>query len=125
VLADDRLEVAKERALSVDVLDDRLDDDDGASGVGECRRRDDARGDRLRLGGVEPTLGGETVERRRQPGARARGGVLARVEELHRVSGLRRDLRDSGTHDAGANDEDRGVGSERVGHGAGSGGCRW
>jgi hypothetical protein len=123
--ADDLLEVAKESALGVEALDDRLDDDAGLRGVLELRRGGDARSDRLRFGSVEPALGGEAVERRCELGARARRGAFAGVEQADRVPGLRRDLRDSRAHDSGADDEDRRVGTERVGHGAGSGRCRW
>ena len=44
------------------------------------------------------------------------GRAQARVEQLHRMTGLRRDLRDAGAHRARADDGDGAPGSERGGH---------
>ena len=44
------------------------------------------------------------------------GGAEARVVQLHRMAGQRRDLRDAGTHRAGADDGDGAPGGQCGGH---------
>ena len=80
VVADDAFELAEQAALGLEVLDDRLDDEACAGGVVEAFGDGDARGDRLRLGGVEPAFGGQAVERRRELAMAAAAARLARVE---------------------------------------------
>ena len=66
----------------------------------------------LRLLGVELALGDQAVERLLELGAGRGGGAFARVEQPHRVPGLRRDLGDARAHDAGADDQHRRARSE-------------
>ena len=67
--------------------------------------------------GLEPALGDQAVERRRELGARCARRAFAGVEQVHRMAGLRRDLRDARTHDAGADHEDRRVAVKIEAHG--------
>jgi hypothetical protein len=89
-----------------------------AGRVVEPRRRADPAGDGLGFSAVELALGGEAVERRRQLRARGLRGAVARVEQPHRMSGLRRHLGDAGAHDSGADDEHGGVWTQIERHGA-------
>ncbi len=113
---DDLLELPQQRALLGEILDDRLDDEAGAYAVAERVDRDDARIRRLGLRLVELALRGEPGQRLRDRGARLLGGPEPRVEEPHRMSGLRGDLRDAAAHRAGADDGDRRVACQRGRH---------
>jgi hypothetical protein len=108
-LADDRLEVAKERPLGVGVLDDRLDDEARSPAASASRARRDPRGDRLRLGRPSSLpLAARPSSVARELGARAAAGASRRVEKRTGGRPAPRPGR-SGAHDAGADDEDRSV----------------
>src|SRR6185437_14250588 len=101
---DDLLELAQQRALLGEILDDRLDDEACADAITERMHRHDARRRGLRGAGIELALCGERVQRLPDARARLLGGAEPRVEEAHAVSGLRSDLRYAGAHRPGADD---------------------
>ena len=68
-----------------------------------------------RVGGVELALGGQPLQRLRDRRPRLFRGAHPRIEQPHRVSGLRGDLRDAGAHRPAADDGNRGVARQCAG----------
>lgn len=103
-VADDRFEFAKESALDLEVLDDRLDDRAAVGERADILRVVDAgkRGVRVRF--LQLALGGELVEGVGQIRARGRECLRIRIVETHGQPGERRDLRDAASHRAAADD---------------------
>ena len=113
---DDLFELAQQRALLGEILDDRLDDELRADAIAERVHGDDAR-----------AAGAPRRRRRACPWrpalAASRAIVVARlfrsahprVEQPHRVAGLRGDLRDAGAHRPAADDGNRGVARQCAG----------
>ena len=108
--ADHGLELAEERALGIEVLDDRLDDQAARAPASSSAPRGAIRPAwrRLRRASSLP-LAARPSSVAPSLCARLLRGAVARVEQLHGVAGLRRHLGDASAHDAGADDEDRSV----------------
>ena len=108
--------LAKSSRFAASVLDDRLDDERRRARVRERADGLHARERRLGCRARQLSFCGELRERLRHRLFRGVGRAEARVVQLHRMTGLRRDLRDAGAHRAGAEDGDGAPGSERGGH---------
>ena len=111
------LELAKELALDVEVLDDRLDDELGADQVAERvhRGRSGRSPHRLRRASSLP-LAASFASASPICFFAVVGGAHPGVEQLHAMAVQRGDLRDAGAHRAGADDGDHRALRQRGGH---------
>ena len=113
----DFFELAKQRALLVELLDDRFDDELCADAIAERMHCDDAGARCGRLLRIELALGGEALQRFANRPACFLRRAHARIEEADEVSGLRGDLRDARTHRPAADDGDRRIAWQCAGGG--------
>ena len=113
---DNDFELAQQRAFGLQILDDRFDDEPRVCAIGERVDGGDSVYGAAR--GVErnPALRGERIKRRADRLPRFFGGAEPRIEKLHRMAGLRGDLRDARSHRAGADHGDGRVPRERSPH---------
>ncbi len=101
------VELAEERGLDLDVLDDRFDDEIASGKVGDAGRRLDTGDRRIALGLRQLPFFDEFVERFGDRGDAAAQRLLGDLHQHDVETGGGAGLRDAVAHQAGAADADR------------------